>query len=295
MSKRRSLRTLIWGVSSGLLATLGCAVANPREAASGVGGPEAPLAASLCPSCQATAGGETSDFPGTAHHACARANHILSLDEREADALAFVDVAELKARLEHEIDVAMRWTAQPTERALVEGGYEADTRLHATTKIVSYTYYGPNPALCAGGLCTLAGSAESFEPCSEVLRIGTEVELRTDDGAVTASLEGSTLLDSALDLVELNNNAFGDLTDAHGTLRIGTEASQPVSGELHWDVIYGALPGQTRGHLRVVLSFAAQIRSIDDFDLPIWGGWGPAEDEPWAPVEDELGAAEPTH
>jgi hypothetical protein len=292
MSKRRSLHALTWGVCSGLLATLGCAVANPGDSASGVVDSEAPPTPRLCPSCQATAGGETSDFPGTAHHACARANHTLSLDEREADALAFVDVAELKALLEHEIDVAMHWTAQPTERSSIKGGYEPDTRLHATTKIVSYTYYGPDPALCAGGLCTVPGSPEPLEPCSEVLLIGTEVELHTDDGAITASLDGHTHLDSALDLVELNNNASGDLTDAHGTLRIGTDAPQPVSGELQWDVIYGGQPGQTRGHLRVVLQFAPEIRTVDDFDLPIWGGWGPAEDEPWGPTEDEPVAAD---
>jgi hypothetical protein len=202
----------------------------------------------------------------------------MTLDAAQVEALPFVDLAELRARVEQTIDMPMYWTIEDAKLARVLGGYQEKTQVRIRTKIVSYTYDEVDPALCAGGSCPLEGDPVGL-PCRSLLRIGIESELRTADGAVEATLVGEAAKWGPGSAVfgdtasEITSYSAVDLRDARGTLRLGSAGPTARSGELTLEITYGT--HRTTGTLAPTLIFEEESPgvSLTTYEAPLVGEW----------------------
>jgi hypothetical protein len=159
-------------------------------------------ARSVCLACEASAGGETGDFPGGSSP-CGAFLASVSVDEAEALRLGF-DARELRRRLEQTIDLPLLWKAQTNRfgppiseyEVAPPTGYEPETRLSA--RIVAsedYKYTRPDPEYCDGTVCRReiegGGTFEVAEDgCKPALAIEVTLALETADGSVRGEVAG---------------------------------------------------------------------------------------------------------
>jgi hypothetical protein len=226
---------------------------------------------SVCPTCEA--GGDTTDFPAPSLDACVRALRSRELSAEEAEALTFVEEGLLE-RIQQPIDMPMRWKPQDAEHVRVLGTYEKETRVHVTTRILSYTYWDLDPALCGDDkTCTVDGEEIDGSPCRPVLGITVENRLRTEDNALNATLTGQVgIWGSHPDEVHVPNavrcHSIVDLRDVLGTLRF--ELDEPRPARLLLQINYDG--PETDGYVapQVILSDIG----AGAYDTPLRGGWG---------------------
>jgi hypothetical protein len=172
------------------------------------------------------------------------------LEQAEADGL---DVAEFVRRLARPIDLPMRWT--PVDEGFEEGrinklptrGYAEYTHVEAVISITSALRYQRLDQLrCVNESC----------PCGHVLAADVSVDLRTLDGAVQATAQGTAFQQlvpkSAFspDPYFVYINARADLRDVTGTLRFA-----PAGSAFHGSLVFGAALGQdsSQGTLSIPL------------------------------------------
>jgi hypothetical protein len=268
MTHRQPFLKLAWLLLMMTNASLSACGTDPQTGSPG----------SLCPTCEARTGGETSDFPQGSEGPCATVTRRVVLSESEAEALPFVELADLRARVERPIDVPLHWMQGDAEKTRATGGYAAETRLHVETQVVSYRYMEPDPALCDGTTCVPEeGEPVEQSTCPLLLLLETKSELHTDDGALTAALAGEVgkwapgyehvIGPNAAD--ELIGHSYADLGDVRGTLALETEGPEPHRGTLTLQVNY--LEEDTEGYLWPTLIFEAESRIF--YDMPIRGAW----------------------
>jgi len=194
---------------------------------------------SLCPSCAPTllAGGETSDFGGLGS-ACA------------GDAAPLPDDGEVLAQidqLQHEyaggFDTSLRWAPgggfslddSPPPWLAPPSGYDVATRLSARVELGEPIYVVGRPL-----------RPEHAGECPNWLYIPASVELSTEDGALSARLQGS---------VSTNPGsvrtlwASGDLANATGLLDLHLDPGQEPRGQVDFALL--ALPEGKRGSLEI--------------------------------------------
>jgi hypothetical protein len=295
-------RQSFWLCFAASIALSGLAVGCKEGAG---GGPAEPP--SVCPTCEARVGGETSDFGGE-WHPCEAVNGRVEVDAEEAQALGY-DVAGLQQRVEREIDTPLRWDAQDTEGGEPATGYEEETRVQASVVVTSYVHVRPDPEFCDGTLCNREGVVDLQQAiCAQRLHMMIDVEIKTLDGAIDAMASGEAVQWRAAEQYEqlsdgpaqelqgesaareLHGHVYANLRDVTGTLGLfpdegeprlaqysgGTPAPYPGVLTVQLDFVDGA----TQGFIWPQISLAVVDEHGDDMTVhyrPLQGRW-PADE-----------------
>jgi hypothetical protein len=212
---------------------------------------------SLCPSCQPSVGGESSDFEGDLP-ACAGFVRRRLVTEAQAEAEGY-EVAGIRARVAREFDAPLRWREEAPRAfelapsaAMPPSGFTPETSIHGVVSAASEVAIAElDSAFCdAAGVCPIGGE-EAMRCADYVASIAPTLELTltletADDAIRSATLTSRLGLISGEaqgSLVEFD----GDLALAQGTLRIGAGISEP-----HWGRLRAMLafwPTEVRGTL----------------------------------------------
>ncbi len=215
---------------------------------------------SICPSCKATAGGESGDFSGTPS-VCPLLLADAPVGEAEAIALGY-EPSELRRLLGRAIELPLAWRepgvfAEPPVRFDLSrfeleppSGYALEeTRISLHIHIAdTLIHVRPDPGLCDGVTCTV-----EVEPgrvvevpktgCDSRLALDLTVDIETADGAVRGTVTGRAEKVGSRELVV---RASADLASVPGKLRLSpkTEFGQPTG--VFWlvlDIADGAIDG----------------------------------------------------
>lgn len=131
--------------------------------------------------------------PSSQRAPCEAISRGTQVDAETAAALGF-DVVELERRALRAVELPMRWK---TSRALVAWagepatGYEEYTRIRAElTSTGVFRHVRPDPALCDGSICRIAGTEIEQASCGDRLELGVTAEIETEDGALRATTAG---------------------------------------------------------------------------------------------------------
>jgi hypothetical protein len=240
---------------------------------------------SLCPSCQPSAGGESSDFEGDADVCSAFARRrSVSFDEARA---AGFDMPRIVALVTREFTAPLRWSAaeldgvEPAFAAVMPpSGFGAETSIHGAVSAASEMVLAElDPARCdADRVCT----SESAEPISCAfflanLRSTLELTLQLDtaDASIgSVSLSGRLWLARGDTSPALEAGFGGDLSLVQGTLRVGSGLPDPHLGSL--SATLGFWPTAVRGVITpVIIPDERRFTdgTVEGEDLPLVPSW----------------------
>jgi len=283
-------------VSAGALLLVGLGGACQEQ-----GTPSDPPESSVCPACEPSAGGETSDFGGGTPTACGFVSKRAPIDAADAEALGY-DLARVHELIGREIDAALSWTARPTEVGEPAQGYEARTRVRGRATAGAYEHWRPDPEFCDGTTCTREDTSVEQATCPDFLWMELEVELETEDGAISVVASG--------EVVQWNDDprfepmiggdagaypighAYANLLDVDGMLRLfpppeafegdpgpsATQAGHPFAGTLTIGLEFkdDATHGLVSPSIRWEVVDEHGGNEVEDYE-PLVGTW-PAEE-----------------
>jgi hypothetical protein len=225
---------------------------------------------SVCPSCPALTGGESSDFGGTPHP-CGLFERRVPIEVGRAVELGF-DVASLEARITRDVDAPLYWRANEEESAGVRArGYQRETRVQMSPRVLGYTHIELDASSCAGTTCREPGAPDEYS-CSDRLELDVEAEVQTADGAIAAMMRGYALYGrEGFPFYELPaGTLFANLRDVTGTLEL-SEPRQPIqSAQLIVGFFLDA--DQTSGELSTRLMLRTGGGGGHEI-LPLFGVW----------------------
>lgn len=181
---------------------------------------------SVCPSCPAM-GGESSDFGGTPHP-CKLFEQPVPIDAARAAELGF-DVATLEGRITRDVDAPLYWRSDEGDRTVLGArGYEQETRIHMSTRVLGHTHIALDAESCAGTICREPGAPDEYS-CSDRLELDVEADVQTADGALAARMRGYALYGrDGFSFHEVPaGTLFANLRDVTGKLEL-SEPSQPI-------------------------------------------------------------------
>ncbi len=213
--------------------------------------PELP---SVCSECPGIAGGDSSDFGGGSPDTCVVFERPQSITAARAAELGF-DMERLVSLIERDVDAPLRWSVSDA-RGGAPTGYEQETRIEARPRLGDWvTYFSLDPERCTSTRCYDDDVGEWT--CSDRLELGVEVELRTLDGAVSATVSGYVL--QGREGFPFGDRAAGsqqaNLRDVRGSLQLFPPASAPIQrAVLSIDLWFE--PAQTEGDLHLFLWLA---------------------------------------
>ena len=239
-----------------------------------------PATRSVCSDCPAVAGGESSDFGGSPHPCTLFEGHV-PITEARAVELGF-DMASITSLIEREIDAPLRWTESAPNRGGAPKGYEQQTRIEGRARRGDWlTYVGLDPERCAGTTCR--GDDVGQWTCSDRLELGIEVELRTLDGAVSATASGYVLQGrEGFSFETPAGSQRANLRDVSGSLKLfPPERPAIVLGLLMIDLFFK--PDLIEGDLRPYYQLSARPGTAEDY-IPLSGHWPDVPALPDTPV-----------
>jgi hypothetical protein len=264
-----------------------CGVVLALCGACGASGEAKESTRSVCSDCPGLAGGESSDFGGGTPHPCLAFEQRVPISDARAIELGF-DMARLTALIERDFDAPLRWMASEPNRGGPAAGYEARTRIEGRARRGDWlTYVGLDPSRCQDTVCNDDDVGEWT--CADSLELGVEVELRTVDGAVSATASGYVLQGRpGFPFERPAGSQRADLRDVTGSLRLFPPASPPIRYALLMiDLLFEA--DQIEGDLRPYFYLSAREGSGED-NIPLAGHW---PDVPMLPDEPAQGGPEP--
>jgi hypothetical protein len=212
------------------------------------------------------------------------------ITDRQASELGF-DMGKLTARIEREIDAPLRWTESTTNRGAAPTGYEKQTRIVGRARRGDWlTHVALDPERCAGTTCRDDQVGEWT--CSDRLELGVEVELRTLDGAVSATASGYVLQGRAgFSFESPAGSQRADLRDVTGSLRLFPPKSPPIRlALLMIDLFFEA--DQIEGDLRAYFQLSARPEFGEDY-IPLSGHWPDLASPPEEPAQESAIPPEP--
>jgi hypothetical protein len=247
------------------------------------------VSGSLCPSCQPTVGGESSDFEGELPE-CAAFFRRRAVTDEQAQA-AGLDMPKIRALVTREFMAPLRWSestpdieAPAPSPAMPPSGFSAETSIHGVVSAASEIMLGElDPVLCDGASVCRAVGGEPLD-CTAFIASATSMleltlELETADAAIESSALSASLWLTRDDVRDVLSADFvGDLVSAQGLLRFGDGLPEPRSGVLR--ALLGFWPATVRGVLTPVM-FSPKPALTDDVD-----GEGNAtiQNTPYAPL-----------
>jgi hypothetical protein len=236
---------------------------------------------SVCPSCPAPTGGESSDFGGTPD-VCAPFERRVAIDADGAAELGF-DVASLEARITRDVDAPLYWRPNESEPAGASTrGYQRETRIQMSARVLGYTRIELDAQSCTGTTCRQPGAPDEYH-CSDRLELDVEAEVQTSDGAIAAMMRGYALYGRegfSFHAVPAGT-LFANLRDVTGTLEL-PEPIQPIdSAQLIVNFYLG--PDQTSGEISPYLVLRSAGYARHQIHL-LFGFWP----EPPAPSDDGM-------
>lgn len=231
----------------------------------------------VCPTCPQT-GGESTDFGGTPT-LCGGLKTKVDISEQEARALDF-DIDVLVATVERKLEGTLTWDA-PEAKAFVElpAGYETTTRILVASTITGYHHARLDPSICRDGVCTRAGASVMESECPDHLELDTQVTLRTEDGAVEATMTGYVLQDRPDGPFERPaGSAWVDLADVRGAMNVVPLPARDAplrTALLRGDLYFGARTEsgeEVRGDVRLWFEYS-RGDGVSQEVSPLHGAW----------------------